>query len=55
LRLLPFSFPALHLLFGDGERLADGVVETLAFGNVWDGRSGKLSVEANKVNARFQA
>jgi hypothetical protein len=29
LRLLPFGFPAVHLLFRDGERLAGGVVEAL--------------------------
>ena len=40
-RFLPLGFPALHLLFGDGERLADGVVETFGFGG-W-----KLSVAYN--------
>ena len=30
-RFLPFGFPLLHLLFGDGERLANGVVEPFGF------------------------
>jgi hypothetical protein len=34
---MPFSLPALHLFFGDGERLADGVVEPFGFGVARDG------------------
>ena len=45
MRLLPFSFPALHLLFGDGERLAHGIVEAFGFGVSGD-RWGGANVHA---------
>jgi hypothetical protein len=38
MRSLPFSLTALHLLFGDGEHLADWVIEPFGFrvaGYVW--------------------
>jgi hypothetical protein len=37
---LPFGLAALHLFFGDGERLADGIVETFGVGVAEDGWSG---------------
>lgn len=36
--LLPFGFSALHFFFGDGERLAHGVVEAFGFRVAGDGR-----------------
>jgi len=38
---LPFNFPALHLLFRDGKRLADSIVEAFGFGLAGDGRGWK--------------
>ena len=32
---LPLSFPALHLFFGNGEHLADGVMEAFGFCLSW--------------------
>ena len=48
LHFLPFSFPALHLLFGDGERLAHGIVETFSFGLAGDGR-GRYGLHALSI------
>jgi len=40
MRFLPFGLSALHLLFRDGERLADGIIEAFGFGVARDWRGG---------------
>jgi hypothetical protein len=49
MRLLPLGFPALHFLFEDGKRLADGTIEAFALGVTGDGREAPHFVWRNSI------